>query len=255
MLDEKSIQVYVRIVLDAIDQLLLWQPEYGGTNFNSENYCPYLMSSTVGVTLLFAQKKIIIFSPIEDDHCVRNPISSIQTEKNNHFFREIAYCFKVGEALSGMNSIYKEIDEPLYNNNFQKDAHDHDKLEKAIHTAMIEKYSLSPKNGSYHSENGIHFILPSAAQKSSSGGCYIATAVYGSYDCPQVWTLRRFRDFKLAKSFGGQVFIKVYYAISPTLVRWFGKTTWFNHLWRRRLDKMVERLHKNGYADTPYNDK
>ncbi len=25
-------------------------------------------------------------------------------------------------------------------------------------------------------------------------GCYIATCVYGSYDCPEVWTLRRFRD-------------------------------------------------------------
>ncbi len=23
-----------------------------------------------------------------------------------------------------------------------------------------------------------------------SGGCYVATTVYGSYDCPQVWTLR-----------------------------------------------------------------
>ena len=26
---------------------------------------------------------------------------------------------------------------------------------------------------------------------SNSGGCYVATAVYGSYDCPEVWTLRR----------------------------------------------------------------
>lgn len=35
---------------------------------------------------------------------------------------------------------------------------------------------------------------------SNSGGCYVATAVYGSYDCPQVWTLRRFRSFSLAKN-------------------------------------------------------
>ena len=32
----------------------------------------------------------------------------------------------------------------------------------------------------------------SGTSSSSSGGCYVATAVYGSYDCPQVWTLRRF---------------------------------------------------------------
>ncbi|BCN30374.1 hypothetical protein bsdtb5_16690 [Anaeromicropila herbilytica] len=35
------------------------------------------------------------------------------------------------------------------------------------------------------------------------GKCYIVTAVYGSYDYPQVWTLRRFRDFYLAKSWYG----------------------------------------------------
>ena len=29
----------------------------------------------------------------------------------------------------------------------------------------------------------------------SNGACYVATAVYGSYDCPEVWTLRRFRDY------------------------------------------------------------
>jgi len=33
----------------------------------------------------------------------------------------------------------------------------------------------------------------------SSAGCYIATAVYGSYNCPEVWTLRRYRDIKLKK--------------------------------------------------------
>ena len=31
-------------------------------------------------------------------------------------------------------------------------------------------------------------------------GCYVATAVYGSYDCPEVWTLRRYRDDTLYSS-------------------------------------------------------
>ena len=35
---------------------------------------------------------------------------------------------------------------------------------------------------------------------SSGGGCYVATAVYGSYDCPQVWTLRRYRERKRGKT-------------------------------------------------------
>ena len=88
-----------------------------------------------------------------------------------------------------------------------------------------------------------------------TGGCYIATAVYGSYDCPQVWTLRRYRDQNLAKSWCGRVFIKAYYAISPTLVKWFGSTQWFKKLWQNKLDRMVEKLQNDGVESTPYKDK
>lgn len=88
-----------------------------------------------------------------------------------------------------------------------------------------------------------------------SGGCYVATAVYGSYDCPQVWTLRRFRDNTLAETWYGRVFIHAYYAISPTLVKWFGNTEWFKQMWRGVLDNMVESLNADGVEDTPYEDK
>ena len=89
----------------------------------------------------------------------------------------------------------------------------------------------------------------------SSGGCYVATAVYGSYDCPEVWTLRRFRDDTLAASWYGRSLIRIYYAVSPTLVRWFGHTAWFRRLWRRRLDELVKKLRQQGVADTPYRDR
>ena len=95
----------------------------------------------------------------------------------------------------------------------------------------------------------------STAKSSSSGGCYVATAVYGSYDCPQVWTLRRFRDYTLAETWYGRAFIHTYYAVSPTLVKWFGKTEWFKNLWKPTLDKMVSRLNSRGVADTPYQDR
>lgn len=88
----------------------------------------------------------------------------------------------------------------------------------------------------------------------TSGGCYIATAVYGSYDCPQVWTLRRFRDYSLAKSCYGRTFIRVYYTISPVLVKYFGETKWFKTFWEKRLDKMVRKLQAQGYESSPYND-
>lgn len=86
-------------------------------------------------------------------------------------------------------------------------------------------------------------------------GCYVATAVYGSYDCPQVWTLRRFRDYTLATTWYGRVFIRTYYTISPTLVKWFGHTDWFKSMWRGKLDRMVSKLNDSGVEDTPYEDK
>lgn len=86
-------------------------------------------------------------------------------------------------------------------------------------------------------------------------GCYIATCVYGSYDCPQVWTLRRYRDYTLDETWYGRLFIKCYYAVSPTLVKWFGETTWFRSFWRTMLYKMVAGLNSRGIEDTQYSDK
>ena len=94
-----------------------------------------------------------------------------------------------------------------------------------------------------------------SSNSSSSGGCYVATCVYGSYDCPQVWTLRRYRDDTLGSTWYGRLFIRTYYAISPTLVKWFGNTNWFKKLWKGKLDRMVAKLQNNGVEDTPYEDK
>lgn len=97
------------------------------------------------------------------------------------------------------------------------------------------------------------YEIPTAPAPSS--GCYVATAVYGSYDCPQVWTLRRYRDGTLAKTWYGRAFIYTYYAISPTLVKWFGNTDWFRNMWKPKLDRMVNNLNSEGVEDTPYEDK
>ena len=87
-----------------------------------------------------------------------------------------------------------------------------------------------------------------------TSACYVATAVYGSYDCPQVWTLRRYRDYTLAKTWYGRAFIRTYYAISPTLVKWFGHTDWFKKMWKGKLDQMVLDLQEKGFESTPYED-
>ena len=89
----------------------------------------------------------------------------------------------------------------------------------------------------------------------NTSACFVATAVYGSYDCPEVWTLRRFRDFTLDETWYGRLFIKTYYATSPTFVKYFGNVKLFKSQGRKLLDKWVAILNGKGYESTPYKDK
>lgn len=91
--------------------------------------------------------------------------------------------------------------------------------------------------------------------ETTNSACYVATAVYGSYDCPEVWTLRRFRDFTLDETWYGRLFIKAYYATSPTFVKYFGDVKLFKSQGKKLLDKWVEKLNSKGYECTPYKDK
>ena len=146
----------------------------------------------------------------------------------------------------------------------------------AVDTKLINAWSYTYQNGTYVKESSLavnvkqekinqimdchqkiksidpSYVIP--RRPSVQNGCYIATAVYGSYDCPEVWTLRRFRDYKLATTWYGRLFIYTYYAISPTLVRLFGRKKWFKKIWKSKLDAMVNKLQSDGYESTKYND-
>ena len=89
----------------------------------------------------------------------------------------------------------------------------------------------------------------------SSDGCYIATAVYGTYDCPELWVLRRFRDYGLRKSIIGTAFVQFYYAVSPRLVRRFRNAERINRVSKSVLDLLVRQLKKRGFEETPYYDR
>lgn len=67
-------------------------------------------------------------------------------------------------------------------------------------------------------QSQLNQITNRLSSNSSSGGCYIATMVYGSYEHPKVLELRKFRDKTLSKSSFGRFFIKTYYKYSPKLV-------------------------------------
>lgn len=81
-------------------------------------------------------------------------------------------------------------------------------------------------------------------QEPKKEGCYIATCVYGSYDSPEVLTLRKFRDAKLKVSAPGRAFIRAYYAVSPKLVSIFGGSRLFRAACKAPLDRLVRKLER-----------
>lgn len=80
----------------------------------------------------------------------------------------------------------------------------------------------------------------------TGGGCYIATAVYGSYDSPPVMTLRRYRDETLERSALGRAFIRSYYRVSPPLAKHLAFGSPLSRAARVLLDEVVRRLELRG---------
>ena len=69
-----------------------------------------------------------------------------------------------------------------------------------------------------------------------AGACFIATAVYGDYDHPQVRVLRRFRDEVLLKSAAGRRFVRWYYRVGPGWGEWVHQKRLMRTIIKKCLD-------------------
>lgn len=78
--------------------------------------------------------------------------------------------------------------------------------------------------------------------ESKSGGCFIATAAYGSADASDVLLLRRFRDQHLRSHRLGRWFIHLYEHTSPPLARWIAQRAWARFLVRRLIVRPLAHL-------------
>jgi len=90
-----------------------------------------------------------------------------------------------------------------------------------------------------------HSVCPfcgSTYEDFSNSACFIATAVYGDPDLPQVIALRRYRDNHLKAHLIGRAFVTVYYAVSPHLAKVIVRLPSLRPPARRCLDTIVRRL-------------
>ena len=121
-------------------------------------------------------------------------------------------------------------------------------INEALNTVCIEEfvnkyvhYIESDNRPIYVNGENVLDKLKNTARE----GCYIATAVYYSYDAPEVRKLRSFRDETLNKSMFGRLLIKIYYSLSPPMARRLIRMRRLNSAVRCFLDKIVEQISRN----------
>ena len=105
---------------------------------------------------------------------------------------------------------------------------------------QLNNTTTTPSNYSSGKRN----TYSSTHKTNKSEGCYIATMVYGDYNHPQVMVLRRYRDEYLLKSFCGRCFVKIYYYLSPKVVRILHNKKRVNIFIRWWLDRHIRKLRK-----------
>lgn len=83
------------------------------------------------------------------------------------------------------------------------------------------------------------------ASNKRGSGCFIATAVYGGYDMPQVRLLQAFRDQRLSSQLGQRI-VGFYYRVSPPIARWLEPRPRASGLVRILLDGIVWSIKATG---------
>ena len=87
--------------------------------------------------------------------------------------------------------------------------------------------------------NEIAYAAPGSGSSSSGGGCFIATAAFGSPMAPEVALLRAFRDSCLLTNSPGRLFVELYYWISPPVADFISRDENLKQLTRMALTPLI----------------
>lgn len=98
--------------------------------------------------------------------------------------------------------------------------------------------SRDPRDGIVRPEQVINLHNRSVVYEKPRG-CFVATAVYGSDEAPEVVWLRDFRDQHLLPSPWGRWCVRAYYRYSPPLARWIAVSSRGRRIARVTLDSVI----------------
>ena len=107
--------------------------------------------------------------------------------------------------------------------------------------SRIEKLPMDAETRQRFDTNS-RILTNNLSASHNSGACYIATLVYGDYEQDQVLALRAFRDRVLLNNSFGRQFVRLYYRVSPTLVKWLQPYPFLQKPIRRLLDCLVRKV-------------
>jgi hypothetical protein len=116
--------------------------------------------------------------------------------------------------------------------------------DSAISTAkspiLVSGPAVSSTGGNVSS--GSNSSSSSVSGDSGGGGCFIATAAYGSYMHEKVMVLRVFRDRWLLTNPPGRMMVKFYYRISPPVAAIISRHAWMKFGCRVLLTPLIAAL-------------
>lgn len=78
-------------------------------------------------------------------------------------------------------------------------------------------------------------VAPAEERQGDDGLCFIASAVFGSYQAPEVWALREFRYHYLMTNAMGRAFVRLYETVSPPIASVLAQHEWLKTIVRLAL--------------------
>lgn len=153
-------------------------------------------------------------------------------------------------ASAAINALVEKINaaQQMANITSDRDSIKND-VSSAISTmSKISSLDMSNECRNYFNKNN-STLNSINSQLNPSGGCYIATMVYGDYNHPKVMVLRQFRDLYLSQRSWGKRFIIFYYANSPHWVEILKDHKRINTLIKVTLNSFVYFLKKTSHYE------